>query len=89
MFNASKKAYKKKTKKNLDEHPLMTELETCKSPAEILGVLQKFEQATSGNEELRKWLTPAVNVLCAWCGVIGGGVGIVSSFRTILLRSTL
>ena len=83
------KEYKKKTKKDLLEHPLMTQLQTCNSPADILTVLQKFEQSTSGNDKLTKWLAPTVNVLYAFSGVIGAGVGLVSSFRTMLLRSTL
>jgi len=93
IFDTSMKEYKKKTKKDLLAHPLMAQLQTCNSPADILAVLhtqvEKFEQSTSSDEKLTKWLTPTVNVLFAFSGVIGAGVGLVSSIRTILLRSTL
>ena len=91
IFYASMKAYKKKTRKDLLEHPLMAQLQTCNSPTDILAVLrtqaQQFEQTTSADDQLMKWLTPTVNVLYAFSGVIGAGVGLVSSFQTILLRS--
>jgi hypothetical protein len=93
IFDASMKEYKKKTKKDLLAHPLMAPLQTCNSPTDILAVLrtqvQQFEQSTAGDEKLTKWLTPTVNVLYAFSGVLGAGVGLVSSTLTILLRSTL
>ena len=92
IFYASMKEYQKKTKKDLLAHPLMAQLQTCNSPTDILAVLhtqvQQFEQSTSGDDKLTKWLTPTVNVLYAFSGVLGSGVGLVSSIRTIILRST-
>jgi hypothetical protein len=89
IFAASLKAYEKKTKKDLLAHPLMPQLQTCNSPTDILAVLrtqvQQFEQSTSGDDRLTKWLTPTVNVLYAFSGVLGAGVGLVSSIRTIPL----
>ena len=69
-------------------HPLMAQLQTCNSPTDILAVLrtQQFEQSTSADDKLIKWLTPTVNVLYAFSGVLGAGVGLVSSIRTIILR---
>ncbi|KAH8996589.1 hypothetical protein EDB83DRAFT_2559152, partial [Lactarius deliciosus] len=83
IFYASMKEYKKKTKKDLLEHPLMGQLQTCNSPADILAVLrtqvQQFEESTSGDDKLTKWLIPTVNVLYAFSGALGEGVGLVFS----------
>ncbi|KAH9022679.1 hypothetical protein EDB85DRAFT_367358 [Lactarius pseudohatsudake] len=83
IFNASIKEYQKKTKKDLLLHPLMGQLQTCNSPADILAVLrtqvQQFEQSTSGDDKLTKWLIPTVNVLYAFSGALGEGVGLVFS----------
>ncbi|KAH9012106.1 hypothetical protein EDB84DRAFT_979410 [Lactarius hengduanensis] len=83
IFNASIQEYQKKTKKDLLLHPLMGQLQTCNSPADILAVLrtqvQQFEQSTSSDNKLTKWLIPTVNVLNAFSGALGGGVGLVFS----------
>ncbi|KAH9022696.1 hypothetical protein EDB85DRAFT_1895136 [Lactarius pseudohatsudake] len=83
IFNASIQEYQKKTKKDLLLHPLMGQLQTCNSPADILAVLrtqvQQFEQSTSSDNKLTKWLIPTVNVLYAFSGALGGGVGLVFS----------
>ena len=83
------KSYERKTKKDLVTHPLMAQLQACNSPTDILAVLrtQQFEQSTSANDPLTKWLTPTVNVLYAFSGVIGAGVGLVSPIWMIILRS--
>ncbi|KAH9001946.1 hypothetical protein EDB83DRAFT_853201 [Lactarius deliciosus] len=83
IFNASIKEYEKKTKKDLLLHPLMGQLQTCNSPTDILAILrtqvQQFEQSTSGADKLTKWLIPTVNVLYAFSGALGEGVGLVFS----------
>jgi hypothetical protein len=93
IFDASLKAYEKKTKKDLLAHPLMSQLQTCHSPTDILAVLctqvQQFEQSTSGDDRLTKWLNPTVNVLYAFSEVLGASIGRVSYTRRIILRSTL
>ena len=74
------KEYEKKTKKDLLAHPLMAQLQTCNFPTDILAVLRtQFEQSTSGDDRLTKSLAPIVNVLYAFSGVLGAGVGLVSS----------
>ncbi len=87
------KEYKKKTKKDLLEHPLIGQLQPCNTPADILAVLhgqiQQFEQSTSGIEKWTKWLNPTVNVLVALSGALGEGVGLVSLVWTTPLGSTL
>ena len=85
--------YEKKTKKELLTHPLMAQLQTCNSPTDILAILraqvQQFEQSTSGDDKLTKWLNPTVNVLYAFSSVISAGVGLVNSIQTIMLRFNL
>ena len=83
-FYAALKEYMKKTKKDLLADPLMVRLQTCNSPTDILAVLrpqvQQLEQSTSGEDKLTKWLTPTVNVLYAFSGVLGASVGLVISY---------
>src|SRR5712691_9357772 len=82
VFNAALEAYDKITKSKLLSHPLATQLQSCDTPAAILSVLQdlvqQFDQSRSGDERLRKWLDPTVNVLFAFSATLGEGVGLVS-----------
>ncbi|KAH9161011.1 hypothetical protein EDB89DRAFT_1914149 [Lactarius sanguifluus] len=81
IFEKALKAYKKKTKQNLLDHPLATQLQACDSPAAILAVLQdqvrQFEQSRSSDEGLRRWINPTINVLYAFSATLGEGVGLV------------
>lgn len=81
-FNASLKAYEKRTKKDLLAHPLAVRLHSCDNPAEILTILQEqvqqFEQTRSLDERLTKWLYPTVNVLLAFSEVLGDGISLVN-----------
>ncbi|KAH8986853.1 hypothetical protein EDB92DRAFT_1218888 [Lactarius akahatsu] len=83
IFYASMKEYEKKTKKDLLVHPLIAQLQTCNSPTDILAVLhtqvQQFEQSTSSDDKLTRWLNPTVNVLYAFSAALGEGVGLVFS----------
>ena len=83
------KEYKKKTKEDLLEHPLMIQLQTCNSPADIMAILQQFEQWTSGDDELTKLLTSTVNVLYAFSRFFGEGIGLVSPFWATLPSSLI
>ena len=82
IFDAALKSYQKQTKKDLLTHPLASQLQSCDSTSAILAVLQdqvqKFDKSRGGDERLTKWLTPTVNVLCAFSAVVSGGVGLVS-----------
>ena len=78
IFDNALKAYKKRTKKDLLTHPLADRLEACDSASSILTVVQ--EQLQVLNESQRgntKWLEPTVNVLHAFSGTLGEGVGSV------------
>ena len=82
IFDAALKSYEKQTKKDLLAHPLASQLQSCDSTSAILAVLQdqvqQFDKSRSGDERLTKWMTPTVNVLCAFSEVVSGGVGFVS-----------
>jgi hypothetical protein len=68
-----------KTKKDLLTHPLMIQLQTCKSPTDILAVLRNQVQGVErGDDKLTKWLIPTVNVLYAFSEVLGADVGLVN-----------
>jgi hypothetical protein len=73
--------YKKRTKKDLLAHPLVTELQSCNSPSAILAVLQQqlqgIDQSRTTDERWTRWLDPTVNVLFTLSGTLGEGVGLV------------
>jgi hypothetical protein len=80
LINAVDK-YKKRTKKDLLKHPLVTELQYCNSPSAIIAVLQQqlqgLDQSRRNDERWTRWLDPTVNVLYTLSGTLGEGVGLV------------
>jgi hypothetical protein len=90
IFDNSLEAYKKKTKNDVRSHPLLSKLESCDSPDDILTVLQDHipgsDQPRGTNEKLTKWLNPTVNVLYTFSVAIGGGISLVCSERFRLTR---
>ena len=89
VFDTSRKAYEKKTGKNLLTHPLMAQLQDCNFPADILVVLRSQVASTiSVNDKLIKWLDPIVNAISGFSSVIS--VRLVSPIiQTILPRFKL
>jgi hypothetical protein len=81
IFNNALKAYKRRTKKDLLAHPLVTQLQTCESHSSILIVLQQqvqeLNQSQNSNERLTKWLDPTVKVLHTFSETLGEGVSLV------------
>ena len=90
IFNSALKAYKKKTKNDLLFHPLAAQLQACKSPRDILTVLQdkvnEFDQSRTADERLSRWLSPTVHVLYAFSETIGQGVGLVGPIQSTCLH---
>jgi hypothetical protein len=79
IFDAALKSYEKKTKKDLKNHNLFKQLETCDSPAAILAVFQASQfDRTGGDDRLTKWLVPTINVLYAFTETLGEGVSLVN-----------
>jgi hypothetical protein len=82
IFNAALESYKRKTKKDLASHPLLSSLQSCDSPEAVLTVLRDqiptFNQSENQDDGLTKWVIPTVNVLYTFSGTIGQGVGLVN-----------
>jgi hypothetical protein len=85
IFNAALETYKRKTKQDLANHPLLPRLQSCESPEAILNVLQEQIPASSHSQNsdngLTKWVTPAVNVLYSFSAALGDVAGLVNCFR--------
>jgi hypothetical protein len=81
IINNALDLYKKRTKNDLLAHPLVTELQYCKSPSTILAVLQQqlhgLDQSRTSHERWTRCLDPTVNVLYTLSGSLGEGVGLV------------
>jgi hypothetical protein len=86
IFNAALKAYERKTKKDLIAHPLAAQLQACKSPGDILAILQEkvneLDQSRSADERLSQWLNPTINVLFSFSATLGAGVGLVRTVES-------
>ena len=82
IFNVALEKYKRKTKQDLAEHPLLPRLQTCNSPEAILTVLRdqapEFHQSENNDDGLTTWVTPTVNVLYSFSATLGGVVGLVN-----------
>ncbi|KAI0263673.1 hypothetical protein BGY98DRAFT_1182067, partial [Russula aff. rugulosa BPL654] len=80
IFNIALEKYKRKTKQDLVEHPLLPRLQSCDSPEAILTVLREqtseFNQSQNSDDGLTTWVTPTVNVLYSFSATIGGVVGL-------------
>jgi len=80
IINNALDMYKKRTKVDLLTHPLASRLQTCDTPAAILTILQeqvRLGQSRSNDDRWSKWLDPTVNVIFAFSGTLGAGVGLV------------
>ena len=81
IFNAALESYKRKTRKDLANHPLLSNLQSCDSPEAVITVLRDqipiFNQSQNRDDGLTKWVMPTVNVLYTFSGIIGQGVGVV------------
>ena len=74
--------YAKITGVDLSKNPFAAAIERANSPGDILELLQERERALKdyreGNGRLISCLSPAVNVIQAFSGVLGSAVGLVS-----------
>ena len=81
IINNALGEYKKRTKKDLLAHPLITDLQSCNTPSAILSVLhrqvQVLDESRTIDERWTRWLDPTVNVLFALSATLGEGVGLV------------
>ncbi len=81
ILDAALIEYKKKTGKDLLDHPLATELQVCHSVDAILaihrGQASGFKQFRDGDQRLMKWIGPLVHVLFAFSDTLREGVALV------------
>jgi hypothetical protein len=81
ILDAALSEYKKKTGKQLLDHPIATELQRCGSVDAILAIFrgqaEAFQQFRDGDQRLMKWISPVVDVLYTFSGTFGGVAGIV------------
>jgi hypothetical protein len=83
IFNAASNEYQRVTGNRLDTHPFAAQLETSCSPEAVSNVLrtqaQAFSKSREGDEKLMTWLNPTINILLAFSGTLGEGIGLVSN----------
>jgi hypothetical protein len=80
IFDTALKSYQRKTKRDLKKHDLFERLEKCDSPRAILAAFQADifgSSPTCGDNGLKKWLVPTINVLYAFSATLGQGVALV------------
>ena len=81
IINNALKVYERRTKKDLLAHPLAAQLQTCRTPAAILAIIQEqvqgLDRSQRADERWSKWLDPTANVLFAFSTTIGAGVNLV------------
>ena len=74
--------YAKQTGIDLTKNPFADKLQGCNSPDSILALLQDkanaFKDFRDGNRKLINWLSPVVQVLHAFSGILGEAVSLVS-----------
>ena len=91
IFVNALNTYRKRTKKDLLAHPLVTELHACRTPAAILDILQRQVQGPDrsrhSDERWLRWLDPTVNVLFSSSVTIAASAGLVCLKTCAHLRS--
>ena len=76
LINNALNTYKKRTKKELRNHPLAVQLQACDSPDAVLVVLKQQLDQSRSDERWTKWLDPTIHVLLAFSQTVGT-VGLV------------
>ena len=84
--------YQKKTKKNLLDYWLATELKSCESTDAVLGILrdqaEAIERTNAGDQRLMKRIGSSVNVLSSISDTLGEGISLVS-IRNLIFDTIL
>ncbi|KAH9016801.1 hypothetical protein EDB84DRAFT_710558 [Lactarius hengduanensis] len=80
ILDAALTEYKKKTGKELLDHPLAAEVQRCDSVDAILALFQgqakAFQQFRDGDQRLMKWINPVVDVLFTFSATLSEGVSL-------------
>ncbi|KAH9015884.1 hypothetical protein EDB84DRAFT_710810 [Lactarius hengduanensis] len=79
ILDAALTEYKKKTGKELLDHPLATEVQRCDSVDAIKAIFQgqakAFQRFRDGDQRLMKWISPVVDILYTFSGTLGDVAG--------------
>ncbi len=93
IFDNALRAYERRTKEDLRNHPLADQLQDCNTPSNILDMLQQqvdeFNRSQRRNERWTRWLDPTVKVLDAFSGTLGQHVTSVCLRLSTCTRPTL
>jgi hypothetical protein len=93
IFDNALRAYERRTKKDIRNHPLVTQLQDCNSPGNILDVLQQqveeLNQSQRRNEKWTRWLDPTIKVLHAFSDTLGEHVTSVCLGSSARMRPAL
>jgi hypothetical protein len=83
-------SYADRTGIDLSKNPFAEKLQLSNSPDAILELLhdreKAFKEYREGNRKLINWLTPAVEVLSAFSGVLGEAVSLVGNSALVPLH---
>ena len=84
--------YAKMTGTDLSKNPFASAIERANSPAVILELLQEreksFKDYREGSRRLINCLTPAVNVIQAFSGILGEAVSLVGPTCHLIMNLT-
>ncbi|KAH9169472.1 hypothetical protein EDB89DRAFT_2073004 [Lactarius sanguifluus] len=80
ILDAALSEYKKKTGKELLDHPLAPEVQRCDSVDAILAIIRgqakAFQRFRDGDQRLMKWIGPVVDVLFTFSATLSEGVAL-------------
>ena len=69
LFNAALAKYTEQNERDLRNHPLASQIDSCDSPDAILNMFEKqaeaFDEFRKGDTKLFKWFKPIIGVLHA------------------------
>jgi hypothetical protein len=90
LFIDALASYADKTGIDLSTNPFAEKLQHLDSPDAILGLLhdreKAFKEYREGNRKIINWITPAVQVIHAFSGVLGESISLVSSATAVPLQ---
>ena len=88
IFQAAVNEYETVTGIPLHTHPFATQLDNCDSLQAVSNVFQSqaqaFRKIRKGDEELMEYLGQIVQILLAFSGTLGEGIGLVSHFTQLV-----
>ena len=93
LFEEALAKYKEQTGKDLLDHPLASDIDSCDSADSFIAIFQKqakeFKEFRDGDPKLMKWLQPVVNGLhsLSSSAAVTTGASLVSSSKVVVVMS--